>query len=596
MAVPAEAGHGTMRSMSRLSQVRVVVQSVARVVRATALLATTAFVAACASPPPSPPPEPADLLLLHGVVRTLDPLQPVAQALAARDGVIVFVGSSEEAEALRGPRTRVLELNGRTVCPGFTDSHLHLSGFARTLGEVDLTGTASEAEVVARTVAAAVNHPPGSWIVGRGWDQNDWDSTDFPVHDRLSAALPDHPVALQRIDGHALLVNAAALAAAGIDASTPSPAGGRILHDAHGAPTGVLIDNAMALVDRQLPEPDPADLARNVRRAIAELHRHGITSVHDAGVPWRVVEVYADLARRGRFPLRAYVMLDGSDADCWRTDRGVPTDDLTGQGLLAVRAMKLYADGALGSRGAALLSDYSDDPGNTGLLRTDPALLQAACERALREGWQVATHAIGDRGNEIVLDTYERAFAAVPVSERAPGGEEPRFRIEHVQVLAPADVPRFAELGVIASMQCQHQTSDMPWAEARLGPERVKLAYAWRSLLDAGARFAGGSDCPVEKPDPLDAFRAAVTRTDASGAPFGGWHREQAMTRAEALASITAWPAYAAFQEKRLGSLVVGRRADVVVLSDDPLTVPEGQLGQLQVDATVFDGALVFER
>jgi predicted amidohydrolase YtcJ len=553
--------------------------------------------ASCAAPGPEARqrPEPADLLLLHGTVRTMDPRQPEAEALAARHGVIVYVGDSRGAEAFRGPRTRVVELEGRTACPGFTDSHLHLSGFARTLSEVDLTGTMSEADVVARTVAAATSRAPGTWILGRGWDQNDWADTSFPVHGPLSAALPAHPVALRRVDGHALLVNAAALMAAGIDGSTPDPPGGRLLRDEHGTPTGVLVDNAMELVEKLVPPMEPAALAEAVRRAIVELHRHGITAVHDAGVPWSDVEVYADLARRGQFSLRARVMLDGTLPDDWRTDRGVPTSDLTGQGLIAVRAMKFYADGALGSRGAALLDDYSDDPGNRGLLLTDEATLTAACERALRGGWQVCTHAIGDRGNRLVLDCYERALAAVPVAERAPGGSDPRFRIEHAQVLSAADVPRFAALGVIASMQCQHQTSDMPWAQARLGPERVKLAYAWRSLLDAGARLTGGSDCPVERPDPLAALHAAVTRSDEHGEPFGGWHHEQAMTRAEALASITAWPAYAAFDEQRLGSLAVGKLADIVVLSEDPLTAPEGALGNIRVDATIFDGGVVSE-
>jgi len=559
-----------------------------------ALLLLALLTGACAGPATAPP-EPADLLLRHGVVRTMDPRLPVAEALAARDGVIVYVGDDRGAEAFRGPRTRVLELDGRTACPGFTDSHLHLSGLARTLAQVDLSGTTSEAQVVARTVAAAAGRPPGAWIVGRGWDQNDWADSAFPVHGPLSEALPGHPVALRRVDGHALLVNAAALAAAGIDAATPDPPGGRLLRDGHGAPTGVLVDNAMELVDRLLPELEPAALAEAVRRAIVELHRHGITAVHDAGVPWRDVQVYAELARRGQFGLRAHVMLDGTLEDSWRSDRGLPTSDLTGQGLIAVRAMKFYADGALGSRGAALLADYSDDPGNRGLLLTDEDRLAAACERALREGWQVCTHAIGDRGNRLVLDAYARALAAVPVAERAPFAPDPRFRVEHAQVLAPADLPRFAALGVIASVQCQHQTSDMAWAAARLGPERVRLAYAWRALLDAGARLTGGSDCPVERPDPLAALHAAVTRTDEQGEPFGGWHPEQAMTRGEALASVTAWPAYAAFDEHRLGSLEPGKRADIVVLSEDPLTAPEDRLARLRVEFTIFDGGVVFE-
>jgi predicted amidohydrolase YtcJ len=553
------------------------------------------------APPTVVRPEPADLLFLRGFVRTLDPRQPEAEALAVRGGRIAIVGSSAEAAAWAGPGTRVIDLHGRPLYPGFADSHLHLSGYARTLLDVDLTGTASEAECVARVAAAAAGRPDGRWILGRGWDQNDWEDTAFPTHAALSAALPRHPAALRRVDGHAVLANAAALAAAGIDATTRDPEGGRILRDAAGAPTGVLVDNAMVLLDRVIPDVPPAELASAVRRAVAELHAHGITSVHDAGVPWSDVEVYAALAREGRFLLRAHVMLDGTRPDAWVEGRGLPTADLTGQGLIAVRALKLYADGALGSRGAALLADYSDDPGNRGLLLTPPQDLEALCVRALGAGWQVATHAIGDRGNRVALDAYAAAFAAVPPERRgrlADGAPvpEPRFRIEHVQVLAPEDVPRFAELGVIASMQCQHQTSDMPWAEARLGPVRVRGAYAWRSLFDAGARLAGGSDCPVERPDPIAAFHAAVTRSNEAGEPFGGWYPEQCLTRPEALAMLTAWPAYAAFDEGRLGQLRPGLLADLVVLSDDLLTVPEGALMELEVDLTVVDGEVVHER
>ncbi len=570
--------------------------------RAALLGALLGGCSAAPSPTPSPSPAaggrapPADLLFVHGVVRTVRAGEPPRQALAVTGDRISFVGDDGPALLLAGPATRVVDLRGRALLPGFADGHLHLSGFGEALREVDLVGTTSFDDVIERVRARAAAEPGDGWLLGRGWDQNDWAAADFPVHAALSAAVPGRPVALSRIDGHALLCNAAALAAAGVDGESAEPEGGRILRGPDGQPTGVLIDNAMELVDRAMPPRTTAELLAGVRLAIDELHRHGITAVHDAGVPLSTAEAYAALAREGDFALRAHVMLSADEPALQRDDGGLPTADLTGQGLIAVRAIKLYADGALGSRGAALLEDYSDEPGNRGLLVTPPAQIEAMAERALRGGWQLCVHAIGDRGNRLVLDAMEQALAAVPPAARPPGGADPRFRIEHCQVLSPQDIPRFARLGVIPSMECQHQTSDMPWAQARLGPERVRGAYAWRSLLDTGVILCGGSDCPVERPDPIAAFHAAVTRCDEQGLPAGGWHPEQAMTREEALASLTAWPARAAFDEARLGTLEVGKLADLVVVSDDLIAAPAERLPHVTVDVTVFDGRVVYER
>jgi predicted amidohydrolase YtcJ len=533
-------------------------------------------------------------VLRGGRIRTQDPARPLASALAARGGRVVVVGSDAEVAGLVGPHTRVVELHGRTALPGLFDAHLHLAGLAEGVRRVDLVGTRSEAEVVARVAAHAAQSPPAAWVLGRGWDQNDWADTAFPTHAALSAAVPGRPAALWRVDGHALLANAAALELAGVGAHTPDPPGGRILRDAQGLPTGVLVDNAMTLVEAHVPPPSAAELRDALPRVVADLHRLGLTAVADAGASLARAREYAGLAREGRLELRVHVMLDADDPAVWSDTPGLPTPDLDGHGRVAVRAVKAYADGALGSRGAALLAPYADEPSQSGLLLTPPERLAALAERCLRAGWQLSTHAIGDRANRLVLDTYAAALAAVPPLERAV--PDPRLRIEHAQVLDPADIPRFGQLGVLASMQALHQSSDCPWAGARLGPGRERGAYAWRALVDAGALLCGGSDAPVESPDPLAAFHAFVTRPDPSGRWPGGWHAEQALTRAEALSAMTSWAAQACFEEARLGRLAPGMAADVVVLSGDPLEEPVERLRDLQVDLTVFDGRIVHER
>lgn len=529
---------------------------------------------------------PADLVITNARIYTVDANRPTAEAMAVRDGRIAFVGSERGALSLRGAGTDVVDLDGNTVIPGMIDAHAHLLSLGHTLRDVDLVGTRSYEEVIERVAARAREAPAGSWIVGRGWDQNDWPDTRFPHHEALSRAVPDHPVYLSRVDGHAGLVNAAALRAAGVSAATRDPEGGRIERTESGEPSGVLVDAAMELVARAIPEPSRAEQITAIEAAIAEANRWGLTGIHDAGVAPGTIDLYEELARAGRYNLRNYVMIYADDATLDRYFERGPQSGLYDDRLW-IRAIKISADGALGSRGAALLEPYSDDPGHSGLVTTPARRIVEVATRALRSGFQVNTHAIGDAANRAVLDAYETAFGAVPVPDH-------RFRIEHAQILHPADIPRFAELDVIPSMQGSHQTSDMYWAGRRLGESRLLGAYAWRSLLDLGLPIANGSDFPVEHVNPLISFHAAVSRQDADNFPPGGWYPAQRMTREEALRSMTIWPAYAAFQEDILGSLSPGKLADFVVLDRDIMrTAPEDIL-TTRVIATYIGGEAVY--
>jgi hypothetical protein len=530
---------------------------------------------------------PAELVVTNARIYTVDAGRPVAQALAARGGRLLFVGDARGALALRGPATRVVDLGGRTVLPGMVDAHGHLLGLGLGLRDVDLVGTRSYDDVVARVAARARQVPRGTWILGRGWDQNDWGDTRFPTHEALSRAVPDHPVLLQRVDGHASLANAAAMRAAGVTRETRDPEGGRVERAADGTPSGVFVDNAEGLVGRAVPAPSREDRRAALRAAAAELHRWGLVGVHSAGEGRATIELMEEMAGRGELELRTYVMIGDDSADVAHFLARGPRSAVA-DGRLWVRAIKLYADGALGSRGAALLEPYSDDARNAGLLVSAPAHVRDVATRALRAGFQVNTHAIGDRGNRLVLDAYAAALRDVPVADH-------RFRVEHAQILHHDDVPRFAELGVIPSMQASHQTSDMYWAGARLGETRLLGAYAWRSLLDAGSIVPNGSDFPVERVNPLISFHAAVSRQDADNWPAGGWHPAQRMTRDEALRAMTLWPAVAAFQERDMGSLSVGKYADFVVLDRDPMRVPAEDILGTRVLATWIAGRPVYE-
>jgi predicted amidohydrolase YtcJ len=541
-----------------------------------------------ATPAQRTTPAPADLIVTNARIYTVDDGHPFVSALAVRDGKVAFVGSVREASLLRGPNTHVIDAAGRTVIPGMVDAHAHLFGLGEFLRSIDLTDTRSYDEIVSRVGARVKQATAGRWVIGRGWDQNKWGDTRFPTHEALSAVSPNNPVVLERIDGHALLANAAAMRAAGVTAATKDPAGGRIEHGANGAPTGVFVDNAMGIIDRVIPSMSHDEMTSAALAAVKESNRWGLTGLHDPGEPRAVLDVFEELSKAGTFSLRVYAMISDDSAAIEHYFQRGPQSALYDSHLW-IRAIKLYADGALGSRGAALLDPYTDDPKNSGLLKSTPEHLRDVSTLALQHGFQVATHAIGDRGNRIALDAYEAALKAVPTVDH-------RFRIEHVQVLDHADIPRFAQLGVIPSMQAVHQTSDMYWAANRLGYARTFGAYAWRSLLNTGVIIPNGSDFPVERVNPLFSFHAAVSRQDDNNWPPGGWFPEQKMTREEALKGMTIWPAYAAFQEQTMGSLTVGKLADFVILDRDIMTIPDSEILGTNVLATYIGGRVVFER
>ena len=530
----------------------------------------------------------AELIVTNARIYTADDAQPMAEAIAVSGGKLLFVGSSLEAMALKGSATTVIDAGGRTIIPGMTDAHAHLYGLGVELRQVDLTGTKSYEEVIARVVARAATTPKGTPVLGRGWDQNDWSDTRLPTNAALSAATPDHPVLLTRVDGHALLANAVAMAKAGVTADSKDPDGGRILRDARGAPSGVFVDNAQNLMEAAARGGEALNSRDVLKNAVREANRWGLTGVHEMGVSPAVVDTYEQAAKAGELTLRAYVLVSGDSAGVnWAMAKG-PRSALF-DGRLWVRSIKLYGDGALGSRGAALLDPYADDAQNNGLLVMQPAWIESVSERGLRSGWQISTHAIGDRANRLVLDAYAAALKAVPTADH-------RFRIEHAQIIHHDDIPRFAALGVIPSMQASHQTSDMYWAGNRLGAERLRGAYAWRSLLATGVIIPNGSDFPVELVNPLLSFHAAIARQDADDFPAGGWFPEQRMTREEALRSMTIWPARASFQEQVLGTLTAGKYADFVVLDQDIMRVAPELVLQTHVVQTWVGGVKVYER
>ena len=535
--------------------------------------------------------ETASLILINGRIYCVDGTPRIVEALAIRDRMIVALGTTADILS-RYEAERVLDLHGRPVYPGFTDAHGHVESLGASLLNLDLAGTSSVGEIRDRLAAWKKGLKPGQWIRGRGWDQNDWGATGFPHHRDLDDIAGEVPVFLTRVDGHAAWVNGRLLEIAGITRDTPDPEGGLILRDGDGEPTGVFVDAAVDLLQSVLPRPSEADRIEAVRRSLALCVSLGLTGVHDMGVDSAGLEIYRRLAAVGDLPVRIYAAIDGSDSGLVHASfaRGPEVDGFGG--MLTVRAVKLYADGALGSYGAALLEPYSDDRSTRGLTLISSGELEDICTQAIDRGFQVCTHAIGDRANAFVLDAY--AAAQTRAGEKARPA--PRFRVEHAQVLAPSDIPRFRELGVLPSMQPTHCTSDMPWAAARLGERRLRGAYAWRSLLDSGSIIPGGSDFPVEHPNPLIGFYAAITRKNLEGLPPEGWSPDQRMTRTEALMSFTAWAAYAAFQERSRGSLEEGKLADVVVLNEDIMTVEEGRIPRVLVDFAVVDGIVRYER
>ena len=529
---------------------------------------------------------PPDLVVNAGRIWTGDPENPWAESVASRGGVIVAVGSAEEIRGLAGPGTRVLEWPDGFATPGLIDAHAHLAMLGESLESVDLRGVDS-LEAVQRLVAERADTlPENAWLLGSNWDQSLWGDGEFPTSSVLDAACPDRPVWLRRIDGHAGWANTAAMRRAGINAETESPSDGQIIRDPSGLPTGIFVDGATGLVDRVVPAESDSDLQRRLLLAQEAALAAGLTGVHDAGVPPRTEATFRALDAEGLLKLRVYGM--ANVAEGVEIERlGEPPDAAEPGDRFRLRAVKFFIDGAMGSSGALLFEPYEDDPSNLGLSLIDPGRLRAASIAALENGWQVCTHAIGDRGNALVLDAYEAALEAVP------DADDPRLRVEHAQVVRPADVERFAAHGIIASMQPSHASSDMRWADRRLGPDRVLGAYAWRWFRDSGVPMAFGSDFPVEVVSPFWGLYAAVTRKDLRGEPPGGWHAEHLLSLHEALRGFTAGAAFASFDEGRLGALKPGYRADLTIIDRDPFDGPPSDLLDVEVLGTIIDGELV---
>ncbi len=535
-----------------------------RMPSAVALAVTTVAIAAVPAVAAEPA-APADLVLRGGDILTQDSARPHARAVAVRGGVIVAL---DDVDSFVGKTTNVIDLGGHVVVPSLTDAHAHLFALGLVAAQVDLRGASSAAECAARLAAAGHGARRGEWILGSSWDQNRFPDGKFPTHADLDQI--GSPVHAERIDGHALWVNAAALKRAHVDRTTRDPAGGKILRDARGEPTGVFVDNAMALIERVLPPPTAAETEDAIVRGEDLALAAGLTEVHEMGIGRATIDAYRRLAADGKLKIRVYAMAAQGDAATVLAHSPAPSAP---QAMFTLRGIKLYADGALGSRGAALLAPYSDEPASTGLEITPKPELERIARAALASGWQVAVHAIGDRGNRNVLDAY--AAAGVTAKQR--------FRIEHAQVVAIDDIPRFARMGIIASMQPTHATSDSPWAEKRVGGERLKGAYAWRRMLDAGVRLAFGSDFPVEKPDIVGGIVAAVER--------GGWTVDQKLTLDETLRAFTSGAAYAAFEESWRGRAAPGMAADFTIFDG-----PAASLPHAKVDRTIVAGKVVYAR
>lgn len=515
----------------------------------------------------------------HGTMQHFD-------ALLVDHGKVAATGTLAALEA-QADHATILDGKGHTLLPGLIDAHGHVMelGFARN--RVDLVGTRSIGEALQRIKAYAKAHPNAAWITGGGWNQEIWKLGRFPTAAELDAVVPDRPVWLSRIDGHASWANTAAITAAGVDAHTKDPDGGRIERDAKGNPAGVFVDGATALVNRNVPPPSATEATTALDTALKEMASVGLTGVGDPGIDLSTYQLYRQYAKAHKLTVRIYAMIHntGSDFDVISADGPlIGTDD----DHLSVRAVKLYADGALGSRGAAMLAPYSDDPGNRGLLFQPQAELTAMIEKAFARGYQVCIHAIGDRANREVLDSFTAAYKLHPEAKTF------RNRVEHAQIVAPSDVPRFRTLDLIASMQPTHATSDMNMAEARIGHERMAGAYAWRTFLDQGTVVAGGSDFPVESPNPFFGLYSAVTRQDHQGRPPGGWYPAQAMTITEALRAFTLDAAYAEHAEKTLGTLEPGKWADFILVDRDIIKGPPSQIWKTRVLQTWVGGTRVY--
>ncbi|MBI1731490.1 MAG: amidohydrolase [Gammaproteobacteria bacterium] len=544
----------------------------------------------------------ADLVLKNGKIVTVDPSMPEVQALAATGHTITALGNNGEIEPLVGPGTRVIDLHGRLAIPGFIEGHGHLLALGRALSGVDLTRAGNWDEIVTAVSEAARRTKPGQWILGWGWHQEKWNKPPepnidgLPMHHALSKVSPDNPVALSHASGHAVVANALALQLADIDATTSDPPGGEIVRDRNGQPTGMLREAAQNAVGDAISRYQQQRSAQEikieemeqVKLAVQKALANGVTTFHDAGASFKTIDLLKEMAARGELPIRLYVMI-GAEVSNAVLAEGLSAYRIIGYGNdhLAVRAIRRMIDGGLGAHGAWLLEPYADKPDSTGFVLDPIANIERTAELAMQHGFQLNTHAIGDRANREVLDIYEQIFRA------QDGKKDLRWRIEHAQHLSAKDIPRFAALGVIASMQGVHATSDGPWVPKRLGEQRSKEgAYAWRALWDAGAVVTNGTDAPVEAINPIMSFYSTVTRRMADGSAF---FPEQRLTREEALKSYTINNAYAAFEEDIKGTLTPGKLADIVVLSRDILTVPDEQIPGTEVLYSIVGGEIVFK-
>ena len=543
-----------------------------------------------------------DLIFLNGNIYTVSGNRTHAEAVAVGKDRIVFVGSSAEAKKLARDKTRTVDLKGATVVPGLTDSHCHIFGIGEREMQLNLEGTNTLENFLAKVKEHVGKTERGKWITGRGWIETFWKPPTFPTRQDLDRIAPDNPVFLTRADGHASVANSAALQIARIDKNTPNPFGGEILKEKNGEPTGMLIDNAQVLVAKHIPKPTESDreqalllgIKREIELGWCQIQNAGshIAGSQNAGSEVTDVDLIKKAFASSKARIRFVNAVYGPGKNVQRLLKEGPTINAYDHHFTQ-RTIKVVFDGALGSRGAALLKPYADSPDTSGFFREKEEDLHPMFEEALRKGIQIETHAIGDRANRLILDLYERAFKAVPIDQRKV--KQPRWRVEHAQIVDPADIPRFAKLGVIPSMQPSHAISDLFFAPARLGIERLGGAYAWQSLLKSGAIICGGSDAPVERGEPMIEFYAAVARKSIKGESAEGWHPEQAVSREDALKMFTLWPAYAAFEEKDKGRIDIGMLADFTVLSGDIMKIPEPEILKTRCVMTVIGGEIVFD-
>jgi predicted amidohydrolase YtcJ len=536
--------------------------------------------------------EDVDLIFVNGNIYTVNERQPHVEAIAVKKDRIAFVGSTEDAKKLTSDKTRIVDLRGRTVVPGMTDSHCHIFGIGEREMNLNLEGTNSREDFLAKVKGRVAQTERGKWIIGRGWIETFWKPPQFPSHTDLDKIAPDNPVFLTRADGHASVANSAALKIAKIDKNAPNPFGGEILKT-NGEPNGMLLDNAQNLVEKNIPKPTRGEREQALLTGINREIGLGWCEIQNAGSHKEDIDLIRKAFANGKAKIRFINCVYGPGDDAQNFLREGSTINAFDHHFTQ-RTIKVIFDGALGSRGAALLKPYSDAPETSGYLTEKPEQLRPMFEEALRSGLQVETHAIGDRTNRTILDLYEAAFKAIPPNERKIA--EPRWRVEHAQILDLADLPRFAKLGVIPSMQPSHAISDLFFAPKRLGMDRLAGAYAWQSLLKSGSVICGGSDAPVERGEPMIEFYAAVARKSAKGFFGEGWHPEQTVSREQALKMFTIWPAYAAFEEDDKGSIEPGKLADFTVLSADIMKLPEPEILNTRAEMTVIGGEILYQR